>query len=192
MPIYFMSLESFDFDAAAGIFAFDCELREQRTDSYQWTQHPIEGGAIVSDYGSKEPVEYVVSGLVVGNDPSSGIVEPTRVSDIHARLIEVADERSEITLVSGYWVEPVVIVRVRALNDVNTGDAIDVEVVLRTVVRPLSEFVRIPPALLAPPQAPGSSSAPGGSTPATEADTSDAAAEKERTMAATAFDYLLG
>jgi len=190
--IFLMALDSFDFDAAAGVFAFDCELREQRTDSWVWTEYPIEGGAISSDYGSKEPVEFLVSGLVVNNDPNTGIPEPTRVSDVHARLIEVADERNELTLVSGYWVVPVVIVRARALSDVNTGDAIDVELTLRTILTPFSEFVRIPPSILAPPQAPGASSVPGGSVPAVGGEVSGATAAKERTLSATAFDFLVG
>ena len=146
MSIYLMDLTSFDFANPA--FIFDCELEEQKRIEVEWTEYPIEMGAVVSDYGSVKPKIFTVRGICTATPLDLSIPDPIRLSSISDKLEELAEARQPMTLVTATWVRDVVIESVSELRNVDTGEALEIEVTLRTIFQPVPQVVDIPAELL--------------------------------------------
>lgn len=134
-------------------FAFDAEINEDMALDYSWTQHPIEDGAEISDYGAKLPEKFKVVGGVTEtplimfpyieeHNPTSG---KQRVMDALAALKKLADARQPMSLVAKYWSPAdVVIDSVNASLGDGDGNAPRIEIAVHQVELPKAKTVDIP------------------------------------------------
>jgi hypothetical protein len=146
---YLIPYDSWDFSTP--IFAFDIETSEQREDSWTWSQYALESGSEVSDHAVEQPRTYSLSGIVTAALAESEDEVYTRCSDMHAALVEYARTRQPVTLVCGLWADEVVIEKVSAKRGQETGDAVEIEVSLRSFAVVEYRTEEIPPELLSPP-----------------------------------------
>jgi hypothetical protein len=146
---YLIPYDSWDFSTP--IFAFDVQTSEQREDSWTWSQYALESGSEVSDHAVEQPRTYSLSGIVTAALAESEDEVYTRCSDMHAALVEYARTRQPVTLVCGLWADEVVIEKVSAKRGQDTGDAVEIEVSLRSFAVVEYRTEEIPPELLSPP-----------------------------------------
>ncbi len=94
------------------LFEWDCELRESHDGGYTWTDHQVEDGAPVVNYGVKMPETWTLEGLVTATPLIPGGIDTQRVIDAEGRIRELADKLQPVSFVSGWYSGQGVITRV--------------------------------------------------------------------------------
>lgn len=148
MSTYLIPADSWDFTDQ--IFVFDADTEESRDDSWTWTKYAIESGAEVSDFAVRQPREYSLSGIVTAWSAGSDEEVWTRLTDVHARLVDFANTKQPVTMVCGTWLDDVVITKVSAKKSTDTGEALEITISLQSYEIAEYETVEIPSDLLAP------------------------------------------
>ncbi len=133
------------------LFVFDCEQQENRRTEIQWTDKPIEAGAEISDFGVEKPDAFHVEGLKTAWPLSPvPMLDPLRVIDADASLRALAKAKQPVTLVTGWWVEEVVLRVVDASQAAGDGDLLRFALDCKTIKVPQPATVQIPPSRLQP------------------------------------------
>jgi hypothetical protein len=129
------------------IFIFDAELSEKRDDEVEWTEFPVEGGATLADFGWVKPKVYTLTGQVTAS-PLGLPGDLKRLQRIHKALTDAADRKQIVTMVTETWIHDVVIQTVNASRGRDEGEALAIDITLRTIERPTVETVKIDPSRL--------------------------------------------
>lgn len=131
------------------LFEWDCEQKEDAEHNTEWTEHPVESGAVVSDYGNNKPDIYNVEGYMTAT-PFGSPIDETRLGDAHEKLKRLRDKRQELTLLAGNWTPTVVITKVGAVQGTDDAGRLLLSASFKTVDRPQPKTVDIPPSRLKP------------------------------------------
>lgn len=174
MTVYLLANNNFNF--AKPDFAFDVTIDESRSVPFDVTQYPVESGALVSDHVFKLPERFKERGGISALDYAGGGLDlPTRRQDLLDTLIELADARGTVTLVSPNWIADVAIVDVQASASQSSGESLEVSIEFSQIERPTFETTEIPPERLAPAVKAGSEKATDAANGAKQAPTGAAA-----------------
>lgn len=129
----------------AELWQFDCETEEGRQTIIDWTEHPIESGAIVSDYGVEKPEQFNVAGLVTAT-PFDGPHDPSRLALLDGQLRALARKKQPITVSAGFYTAPAVIATVGGRLGQGDGDRVGITCTLKSIFIPTATLVTMPKA----------------------------------------------
>lgn len=133
------------------VFTFDMVENSGRSDPYDWTEFPIETGAIVSEFGFKRPFALTVGGKITATQLAIPGVSLDRLSDIYNSLLSLADEKQLVTVVDRNERTPnVAISNVRKEHNQAGGEAYSIKVDLKQITRLELSQTKIPPARYKP------------------------------------------
>lgn len=146
MTVYL--LRELNFNFALPDFAFDAMTGESFSAPFGVSEYPLEFGAEASSYVHQLPKTWDLTGVVTAQ-PFEPTLTPYRRQDILESLVELAEERQPLTVVSPNWVQDsVVITHVQADHGLRNGDAFVITVSLQKLNRVGFQVVSIPPELL--------------------------------------------
>jgi len=131
----------------APAFALDATLEETRTDNFTVTKKAIETGANVSDYVWAEPKEYSGSGIITAS-PLDGFYSKDRIKRQFDALVKLADSRTELTVVFGWWVFDGILSNLVTTSSQSIGDALEFSFTFSEIVQFQYETTDIPPSRL--------------------------------------------
>lgn len=177
-------------------WSFDATTEEQYEDSTEWTDHPVESGLPVSDHAIDQPVRVTLAGVVsesVAGIPGA-VPLPDRARQAYDRLLSLKARHQLVTVVTGLRVlQNMGIEKVNLARDARTGLAVHPTVELKEVRLVASVTVPVPPEILkAEAKAAGqTSNVDAGKQTGASPDAATSAAGN-RTMLASADDYLKG
>lgn len=106
-----MSFYLYD-EAGSVVFEWDCELQERGDVMVDWSDHQVESGANVADYGVDKPDTWAAEGLVTATPLGSTAVDDQRVMDALAALQKLAKAKQPVTLVTTWLIAYATITRV--------------------------------------------------------------------------------
>jgi hypothetical protein len=134
-----MSFYIFDFEQGV-LMEWDCELREEEEITTDWSEHQVESGANVADYGVNRPDKWSAEGLVTATplDATTPGKDFQRVIDAKAALVKAQKARQPVTLVTGYFVAYATITSVR--SGIGQGDPAQL-----TIAAQFKEFRTVEP-----------------------------------------------
>ena len=124
-------------------FKLDATLEERRSDGYAPTQKPIEDGAQVSDYVITQPKKYHANGIVTATVFGKAL-DRQRVENAYDAVVKLADSKTIVTVVFGWWVFDAVISNVEATHNRDIGEALAVSIDFQEIVQFKPETVQIP------------------------------------------------
>jgi hypothetical protein len=146
-------LSFFIFDLLRGIlFEWDCELRESHDGAYTWTDHEVEDGAPVVNYGVKMPETWTLEGLVTATPLIPGGIDLQRVIDADGLIRELADKLQPVSFVSGWYVGTGAITRVGSTAGRGDPQQLPITVGFKQIRLVEPETVQIPASRLKPPK----------------------------------------
>jgi hypothetical protein len=103
----------FIFDISGRIvFEWDCELQEREDITVDWSEHQVESGANVADFGVDKPDMWAAEGLVTATPLNATGVDDQRVMDAKASLVALAKAHQPVTLVTTWSIAYATITRV--------------------------------------------------------------------------------
>jgi hypothetical protein len=175
-----MSFYIYD-ESGSVVFQWDCELRETSETTVDWSEHQVESGANVADFGVDKPDTWSAEGLVTATPlTTTGVsgVDDQRVMDALAALKKIQKAHQPVTLVTTWYIAYATITRVSDSH--GQGDPRQV-----TVAADFKEFrlvepktVQIPASRLKPkPRPRAAPKKPGGASTGTKPN-DDATAKK--------------
>lgn len=141
------------FDA---IWEFDCETEEGYQTIIDWTEHPIETGAIVSDYGVTKPDQFNVAGLVTAT-PFGQQIDHARLENMDRQLRDLARKKQPIQLSAGFYAAQAVIGTVGARRGQDTGEKLPITLTLKSIFITTPRLVTMPKARIKPKKKPRTS-----------------------------------
>jgi hypothetical protein len=125
------------------LFEFDCDTKESRDGSTQWTDKPVEAGANVTDFGNRAPEKFQIEGIITAW-PFGSPHNPLRVSGADDALRAIADAGQPVGLVTKWWSAEVVLSADKASNSQGEGEALRFSVSAQTIRVPSPDYVTIP------------------------------------------------
>jgi hypothetical protein len=157
--------EPIDQDITLILLQFDATINENHISTAEITEHPVEEGADTADHIRSLPDEIEINGMVT-NDPIlflkslraqpsvSGGDPRTRAEDAWEELKRIKREGQIVTVFT--WLEEYTDMAITSLTtprDKDLGNALDVTVTLRKIVKATTETVE-PPEPATPSRAP--------------------------------------
>lgn len=134
-------------------FRLDATERESGSLKVQWTKYAIEANATVSDFGWVEPQTRSIEGIVTPLQVVAGAREDfDKVRATMSRLYALADGRTQVTLVTTFRSQDVVITGVLETTTAAQGRALRVKVDFQTIQRARRETIQVPPSRLRRPR----------------------------------------
>jgi len=106
-----MSFYLYD-EAGSAVFEWDCELQERGDVTVDWSDHQVESGANVADYGVDKPDIWAAEGLVTATPLGTTGVDDQRVMDALAAMQKLAKAKQPVTLVTTWLIAYATITRV--------------------------------------------------------------------------------
>lgn len=178
-----MSFYLYD-EAGSVVFQWDCELQERGDVTVDWSDHQVESGANVADYGVDKPDTWAAEGLVTATPLGSTVVDDQRVMDALAALQKLAKAKQPVTLVTTWLIAYATITRVSGSQ--GQGDPRQL-----TIAADFKEFrliepqtVQIPASRLKPkPRPRGGPKKRGGASTGTKPKTGSSLAKKGKDIA---------
>jgi len=138
-----------DAQSNAVLFTFDCELGEDFSAPYQWTDKPIESGASVAKFGVSKPKLFNFEGMITASPFDTGY-DPTRIGDQVSLLVSIADKKQPVKVSGAHWAPVVVIGRVGGGRRKGDAEQIPLKVDCKTITIAKVKTVDIPPARMKP------------------------------------------
>jgi len=130
------------------LFTWDGERRETDELTIDWPEHPIESGAMVSDYGIERPENFELEGVVTAT-PIGLAMNTQRIQDALAALKALARKRQPLYMVAGYWAQEVVIKTVRAVAGQGDAMMLPITATFKTIQLAKPKTTQIPASRLA-------------------------------------------
>jgi hypothetical protein len=131
------------------IFEFDCELDEGRDLEVQWTDKPVEAGYDVTLGGHVKDETFDLNGLVT-SWPFNAPEDPGRVIRIDDSLRQLALKKQPVTVVTWWWAEKALITKVGGKSGKADGDALLLNIGLKTYREVKPQYTAVPPSRLKP------------------------------------------
>lgn len=146
--------ESYDDDGRLSLFVFDVTQSETHTQSVDWTEHPTESGANVTDHGTLSQPTASYSGTLsrtsIATNPRIAN-EPGRLEQAVQTLFEMVAARTRVTIFTPFRVlEDYRLVSVSVSRSVEIGQAAEFTLDLKKITTVEAQSVDIPPALVKP------------------------------------------
>jgi len=132
---------------AIGVINLDATLSESHSRSAQVTEHPVEGGAVVSDHIIADPAEITINGVVTNSpiyllasltapSPLSNSLAPTsnRAQAAYDEIKRIHQQSELIEIVTGFETyTDMAITSVGITRDVNSGNILNISVTAKEV-----------------------------------------------------------
>lgn len=144
--------EQYDADGNLLLFVFDATLGESHTVEVDWTEHPVEDGAVISDHAvvTQETVSFTgtLSRTSLATNPRIAN-EPGRLEQAAQTLLNMAASKNRVTAFTPFRVlEDYRISAVTINRSPDAGQAAEFNIDLKKITVVSSEQVDIPPALV--------------------------------------------
>ena len=142
-----MTLAIIDINNSDTLFEFDVAESEIKKLKIKWTDHPIEDGQNISDYGWVLPQEFTITGAVtawpyflkdLGGDSGVDFQRPQQILE---SLETLAKTGQPVVLICRYWTKEVVITNVSASTKVSL---LKISISFKTFTVPKIKYTDIP------------------------------------------------
>lgn len=146
--------EQYDDEGNLTLFVFDATLGETHSVAVEWTEHPVEDGAVVSDHATVMQQTTSFTGTLsrtsLATDPRIAN-EPGRLEQAADTLLQMAANKTRVTVFTSFRVlDDWRIAAVNIKRSPEIGQAAEFTVDLKKIVIVSSEQVDIPPTLVKP------------------------------------------
>lgn len=129
-------------------FILDAEVNEKRQTVNQWTEFPVETGAIVSDFRWTKPEIYEFEGPITTLNPLGAPRGKQGVTTLSERAVQILRDGVSVTVVFGFWTKDLYLESIEQTRSQTDGEALTFRVKLREIIEVTTQAISIAPSRL--------------------------------------------